>query len=348
MCKSRRRARPRPEVLEDRLAPAVQLTFGGPGSILGLHDLANGATPAVATFEPTPNLLRIDLGSKTFDGSSTSTATGLTYENAGSPATSHFATVDPSQPNNIATLQAALPGATVTLGPIADAAGGLGNVEVNAGFIVVTGLDTSQTAPGGSNVDLTAVGTLTVDQNSTLNTGTGTLTLAAGVNADATGSGAGGPVTVQDSVFTDPNVGNGVFVRNPPATPWTYTGSAGVSGNHSGFTGNNPNAPDGDQVAFLQQQSSMSQVINFAAGSYALSVLAAQRLGDPGVQTIQFQVDGMPVGAPVQPTGMCPTSKATRLAYSRRPLPRRAGWSSATPSRAKPPTSAALRAPASS
>ena len=45
-------------------------------------------------------------------------ATGLSYENAGSPATSNFATVDISQTDNIATLQASLPGTTVTLGPI--------------------------------------------------------------------------------------------------------------------------------------------------------------------------------------------------------------------------------------
>jgi hypothetical protein len=32
-------------VLEDRLASAIQLTFGGPGSILDLQDLLNSATP---------------------------------------------------------------------------------------------------------------------------------------------------------------------------------------------------------------------------------------------------------------------------------------------------------------
>jgi sugar lactone lactonase YvrE len=179
-------------VLEDRLAPAIQPTYGGYGSILGLQDLANAATPQVTISEQTPNQLRIDLGSNTFDGSSTVQATGLSYENAGSPATSHSATVDISLSYQIATLQAALPVSTVTLGPIADAAGGLGNVAISADSIIVTGLDTSQRSPGSGNVNLTAIGALTVAPNATLNTGASTLSLSAGVNADGTGSGTGG------------------------------------------------------------------------------------------------------------------------------------------------------------
>ncbi len=134
-----------------------------------LQDLANGATPQVTISEPAPNQLRIDLGSSTFDGSSTVQATGLSYENAGSPATSHSATVDISQTYTIATLQAALPGDALTLGPITDAVGGLANVTVSAGSIVVAGLDTSNSEAG--NVDLKAAGTLTVAPNAMLNTG---------------------------------------------------------------------------------------------------------------------------------------------------------------------------------
>jgi hypothetical protein len=79
MGKSRRRARPRPEVLEDRLAPAVLLTYGGLGSILGMQELVVGATPEVTISEPKENTLLIDLGSETFEGSSTTAGTGLAY-----------------------------------------------------------------------------------------------------------------------------------------------------------------------------------------------------------------------------------------------------------------------------
>jgi hypothetical protein len=63
------RARPGLEALEDRLAPAVQLTYGGPGTSLVLQELLSGAT-AVTISESAPNQLRIDLGAATFDVSS--------------------------------------------------------------------------------------------------------------------------------------------------------------------------------------------------------------------------------------------------------------------------------------
>ena len=109
----------------------------------------------------------------------------------------------------------------------------------------MAGLDTSHAGAGNGNVNLTAVGTLTVDPNATLNTGTGTLSLSAGVNADGTGSGAGASVTVQDSGFENPVVGDGVFVPSPPSppSPWNYTGNAGVSGNESGLPFTTPMRP---------------------------------------------------------------------------------------------------------
>ncbi len=301
----RLRARPRAEALEGRLAPAVQLTYGGPGTVLVLQELASQATPSVTISEPAPNQIRIDLGSGTFDGTSTTKATGLTYENPISPAFSNFATLDIGQPNDITTLRATLTGDTLTLGAIADASGGLGNVAAAAGAIVVTGLDTSHAAAGNGNVDLRAVGTLTVAQGAVLDTGTGTLALAAGVNADGTPAGAGGPVTVQDAGFETPSFGSGskAYGYNPTGTPWTFTGTAGISGNNSGFTADNPDAPEGSQVAFLQEKGSISQSFDFAEGSYTLSFQAAERSGETGFQTIQLEVNGLPVGAPLRPAG---------------------------------------------
>jgi hypothetical protein len=45
-------ARPRLEALEDRLAPAAQLTYGGPGSVLRLQETVIGSTPAVVISFP--------------------------------------------------------------------------------------------------------------------------------------------------------------------------------------------------------------------------------------------------------------------------------------------------------
>jgi sugar lactone lactonase YvrE len=188
--------RPTLEALEDRLAPAVQLTYGGLGAALGLRELVSGATPAVTVSEPASNQLRIDLGGQTFDSKSTAQATGLSYEHPGAPGASHFATVDISQANSIVAFGATLPGDALRIGVIADAAGGLGNVAVSAGVISVTGLDTAHAGAGNGNVDLRAAGALTVASDALLEPGTVKISLAAGVNADGTGSSTGGKLSI--------------------------------------------------------------------------------------------------------------------------------------------------------
>jgi hypothetical protein len=97
----------------------------------------------------------------------------------------------------------------------------------------------------------------------------------------------------QDPGFETPAVGAGSFQYQPSGSPWTFSTLAGVSGNGSGFTAGNPDAPDGNQVAFLQGPSSISQAVNLAAGTYSVSFSAAQRQNvQYSSQTIQVQVDG--------------------------------------------------------
>jgi hypothetical protein len=103
-----------------------------------------------------------------------------------------------------------------------------------------------------------------------------------------------------DGGFETPNVGTGTFssfAYNPTGSPWTFSTSSGVAGNGSGFTSGNPNAPQGTQVAFLQMNGTMSQAVNFSAGTYTISFDAAQR-GNNGVSTQEFEVevDGTVVG----------------------------------------------------
>jgi hypothetical protein len=99
-----------------------------------------------------------------------------------------------------------------------------------------------------------------------------------------------------DAGFELPNVGSGTFRYNPSGSPWTFAGTSGVSGNGSDFTSGNPNAPQGNQVAFLQGFGSASQTVTFAAGTYTVSLLAAQRSGNASSQTIQVLLDGNAVG----------------------------------------------------
>ena len=95
------------EPLEDRRLLSVSLNWPGAGSVLSLTENTSGATPTIIISEPSPNvsLLKIDLGSgKVFASGSTTSATGLTYQNAGSPTTSQFATIDISLTNNVSAL----------------------------------------------------------------------------------------------------------------------------------------------------------------------------------------------------------------------------------------------------
>jgi hypothetical protein len=112
---------------------------------------------------------------------------------------------------------------------------------------------------------------------------------------------------VSDGGFETPVVGSGfdAYAYRPTGSPWTFSGlSAGVAGNGSEYTFANPNAPQGSQVAFLEQYGTISQAINFAAGTYTLSFLAAQESPDAAQdssQTFQVEIDGSVVGTPFTP-----------------------------------------------
>src|SRR5262249_18595507 len=97
-----------------------------------------------------------------------------------------------------------------------------------------------------------------------------------------------------------------------PDQPWTFVSDrpngagAGVTGNQSGFTNNNPNAPEGEQVAFIQGQGSISRTLALDAGPYTVSFLAAQRgPNNPfptSTQEVQVLIDGKEVGR-ITPSG---------------------------------------------
>jgi hypothetical protein len=102
-------------------------------------------------------------------------------------------------------------------------------------------------------------------------------------------------LTVQDNLFSTPSLGSGFssYRYAPSGTPWIFHGTAGISGNGSAFTGANPTAPNGAQVAFIQHTGSMSQVIQgFQANSrYALTFVAAARSGFGGGDPLTITLD---------------------------------------------------------
>ena len=104
--------------------------------------------------------------------------------------------------------------------------------------------------------------------------------------------------TIGDAGFEQVQVGAGQFRYLPTGSPWTFTGSSGISANNSGFTSGNPPAPQGEQVAFLQGTGSFSQAVpGWASGSYTLSFDAAQRGNyQASKQDFSVLVDGAVVG----------------------------------------------------
>jgi glucose/arabinose dehydrogenase len=113
-----------------------------------------------------------------------------------------------------------------------------------------------------------------------------------------------------DAGFETPSAGPagsyGSFLYAPAGSPWAFAGSAGVTANDSGFTASNPAAPEGAQVAFLQQYGSMSQTVSWQAGTYVVSFDAASR-GGTQAEDFEVLVDGQvvdtftPSGAAYQP-----------------------------------------------
>ena len=185
------------------VASTVSLTWPGPGNALSLTDSTSGGTPAIVISEPTPgvSLMKIDLGAGClFASGSTTSATGLTYQNAGSPTTSQYATIDISSAGNVSSLAAALPGDYLTLGPIRDTAGGVSGITASAGTIEVMGISTASV---NGNVNLAASGNLTVDAGASILSGTGTISLAADVNADGTGNDGLGALSIDAGAVVD-------------------------------------------------------------------------------------------------------------------------------------------------
>jgi hypothetical protein len=123
------------------------------------------------------------------------------------------------------------------------------------------------------------------------------------------------PSQLQDGGFETPSVGSGAsaYAYDPAASPWAFVGQAGVSGNGSGFTSGNPAAPQGGQVAFLQNAGSLSQQLTLAAGTYAVSFSAAQRAAyQSSSQAFNVVIDGVAVGA-FTPSGTSYSTYTTRV-----------------------------------
>src|SRR5262249_37865950 len=93
-------------------------------------------------------------------------------------------------------------------------------------------------------------------------------------------------------------------VPNPPGTPWTFTPSSGIAGNGSNFTALNGPAPEGVQVAYLQNLGAVSQMVNLQAATYLLRFYPAQCQRAQGVDQQTIDVfGGASKVATIKPSG---------------------------------------------
>src|SRR5262249_40884422 len=100
-------------------------------------------------------------------------------------------------------------------------------------------------------------------------------------------------------------------VYNATGSAWTFSGNAGLTGHNSPFTAGNPPIPNGGQALFLQGTGSASQTFPLTGGTYAMSLLVAQRANVQATsQTIRVLVDGVPV-ATFRPPGAAYTPLTT-------------------------------------
>jgi hypothetical protein len=131
---------------------------------------------------------------------------------------------------------------------------------------------------------------------------------ASGVNLPGSGvpvtGGSNGTTTSGTSIIADPGFESPVvagYIYDPTGSPWTFSGSSpsgsGISANDSAFTFTNGPAPEGVQVAFLQETGSFSQLINglVPGAIYSLTFSAAQRAGN--VQTWNVTMNGATIAS---------------------------------------------------
>jgi hypothetical protein len=198
-------ARPWLEGLEDRTAPAVQLIYNGiSGNMLTLTELIPGQSAGVTITDNNTTTLSITLASGNFDPTSSPASGLLSYPMA------NQAQINISGQNNITTLTANLPGDGLTLGNLANSAGGVGNLNASAATVTVTGAvhtDTANQAAGTGNMALTATTSLAVNSGSSLLAQNGNITLTANQGAGPTAGNFSG-ITVANAIVETTGAGN--------------------------------------------------------------------------------------------------------------------------------------------
>ncbi|MDX2082000.1 MAG: malectin domain-containing carbohydrate-binding protein [Terrimicrobiaceae bacterium] len=98
--------------------------------------------------------------------------------------------------------------------------------------------------------------------------------------------------------FEAPELGPGLFTYGTGGAGWAFAGGSGIAANSSGFTHPTPDAPEGNQVAFLQGNAARAtQSLFFHPGTYRVKFQSAQRsTSNNGGQDIRVEFAGTALG----------------------------------------------------
>jgi hypothetical protein len=111
--------------------------------------------------------------------------------------------------------------------------------------------------------------------------------------------------TLVDGDFGQENLAVNTYVTDPSGVSWQFSGTAGVAANGSSFTANSSTtqlAPQGTEVAYVQDTGSINQTVYLDAGTYQVSFQSAQRaIFQTNYQEIEILVDGQDEGL-IDPT----------------------------------------------
>jgi hypothetical protein len=118
---------------------------------------------------------------------------------------------------------------------------------------------------------------------------------------------------IQNGSFETPDVSSqpGGFQYKPQDNAWAFGDTTGIAANASDLTKQNPNAPEGTQVGFIEGNSqSLSQNVQLSAGHiYQISFYAAERATDTGTQPVEVLIG--PAGGSLTPVGTATPAGST-------------------------------------